>query len=98
MTSASMYEDGVFPHVRRAWRLPARAGWHQPGSLQLPPPDLGDWKLVNAKAVDPNPDGGHKYGVGDATIAKIGGTLLHLLRPGIKGQPLQGRGLAIQRH
>ena len=32
---------------------------------------LGDWKLVNAKAVDPNPDGGHKYGVGDATIEKI---------------------------
>lgn len=34
---------------------------------------LGDWRLVNTKAVDPNPDGGNKYGVGDPTIAKIGG-------------------------
>jgi len=35
---------------------------------------LGDWELVNSKAVDPNPDGGHTYGVGDATLAKIDGT------------------------
>ena len=34
---------------------------------------LGDWELQNEKAVDPNPDGGNKYGVGDATIAKIEG-------------------------
>ncbi len=34
---------------------------------------LGDWKLVSTKAVDPNPKGGHQYGVGDATIAKIEG-------------------------
>ena len=34
---------------------------------------LGDWKLVNKKAVDPNPEGGNEYGVGDATIAKIDG-------------------------
>ena len=27
--------------------------------------------MVNPKAVDPNPKGGHKYGVGDATIAKF---------------------------
>ena len=36
------------------------------------PTGLGEWTLVDAKAVDPNPDGGHLYGVGDATIAKIG--------------------------
>ncbi len=34
---------------------------------------LGDWKLIDTKAVDPNPDGGNTYGVGDATIAKIDG-------------------------
>jgi beta-xylosidase len=34
---------------------------------------LGEWEMVNPKAVDPNPKGGHKYGVGDATIAKIQG-------------------------
>lgn len=37
------------------------------------PTGLGDWTLVNAKAVDPNPDGGDTHGVGDATLAKIGG-------------------------
>ena len=30
--------------------------------------------MVHPKAVDPNPKGGHKYGVGDATIAKIQGS------------------------
>lgn len=34
---------------------------------------LGDWKLVNAKAVDANPDGGERFGVGDATIIKVDG-------------------------
>ena len=34
----------------------------------------GDWTLVNNRAVNPNPHGGDKYGVGDATIAKIEGT------------------------
>ena len=34
---------------------------------------LGDWKLVNAKAVDPNPDGGNRFGVGDTTIIKVDG-------------------------
>ena len=32
--------------------------------------------MVNPKAVDPNPKGGHKYGVGDATIAKIQETII----------------------
>ncbi len=34
---------------------------------------LGDWELVDTKAVDPNPDGGNTFGVGDPTIAKIDG-------------------------
>ena len=35
---------------------------------------MGDWKIIDTKAVDPNPDGESKYGVGDATIEKINGT------------------------
>ncbi|MCH7225126.1 hypothetical protein [Haloferula sp. A504] len=34
---------------------------------------LGNWTLVDAKAVDPNPDGGNANGVGDATIIKVDG-------------------------
>jgi hypothetical protein len=30
--------------------------------------------MENPKAADANPDGGHRYGVGDPTIAKIEGT------------------------
>jgi hypothetical protein len=51
------------------------------------PTGLGDWKLVNAKAVDPNPDGGHKYGVGDATIEKIHGTYYIFCDRESKGSP-----------
>lgn len=36
------------------------------------PTGLGNWTLVNTRAVDPNPDGGAQYGIGDPTIAKIG--------------------------
>ncbi len=35
---------------------------------------LGDWTLVDKKAVDANPNGGNEFGIGDATIAKIEGT------------------------
>jgi hypothetical protein len=35
---------------------------------------LGDWTLVDDDAVEPNPDGSGRYGVGDATIEKIDGT------------------------
>lgn len=34
---------------------------------------LGNWELVDTKSVDPNPDGSARFGVGDATIAKIEG-------------------------
>ncbi|BCX49057.1 hypothetical protein HAHE_29650 [Haloferula helveola] len=34
---------------------------------------LGGWTLVDTHAVDPNPDGGTTYGVGDATIVKVDG-------------------------
>ena len=43
--------------------------------------------MVNAKAVDPNPDGGHKYGVGDATIEKIHGTYYIFCDRESKGSP-----------
>ena len=34
---------------------------------------IGNWTLVDNYAVDPNPDGGTTYGVGDATIIKVDG-------------------------
>tara|TARA_E500000178_G_scaffold190000_1_gene188072 strand:- start:30 stop:536 length:507 start_codon:yes stop_codon:yes gene_type:complete len=48
---------------------------------------LGDWEMVNPKAVDPNPDGGNKYGVGDATIAKIQGSYYLFCDRESKGSP-----------
>ena len=51
------------------------------------PTGLGEWTLVNPKAVDPNPDGGHKYGVGDATIAKIEGAYYIFCDRESKGSP-----------
>jgi arylsulfatase A-like enzyme len=66
------YEDGMFHMFGEHGDFP-----HGPDGTSLAhftsTTGLGDWKLVNAKAVDPNPDGGHKYGVGDATIEKIEG-------------------------
>lgn len=66
------HEDGLFYMFGEHGNFP-----HGPDGTSLAcftsPTGLGDWKLVNAKAVDPNPDGGAKYGVGDATIAKIEG-------------------------
>jgi hypothetical protein len=64
------YEDGMFHLFGEHGHFP-----HGPDGTSLAhftsTTGLGDWKLVNAKAVDPNPDGGHKYGVGDPTIEKI---------------------------
>lgn len=66
------YEDGVFHMFGEHGDFP-----HGPDGTSLAhftsKTGLGDWELVNAKAVDPNPDGGNTYGVGDATIAKIEG-------------------------
>jgi arylsulfatase A-like enzyme len=66
------YEDGVFHMFGEHGHFP-----HGPDGTSLAhftsTTGLGDWKLVNAKAVDPNPEGGHTYGVGDATIARIEG-------------------------
>ena len=65
------YEDGVFHIFGEHGNFP-----HGPDGTSLAhftsPTGLGEWTLVDAKAVDPNPNGGHRYGVGDATIAKIG--------------------------
>ena len=65
------YEDGTFHIFGEHGNFP-----HGPDGTSLAhftsKTGIGDWTLVNAKAVDPNPEGGHKYGVGDATIEKIG--------------------------
>lgn len=67
------YEDGVFHLFGEYGEFP-----HGPDGSSLShftsSTGIGDWTLVNTKAVDPNPDGGHTYGVGDPTIAKIEGT------------------------
>ena len=66
------YEDGIFHMFGEHGNFP-----HGPDGTSLAhftsKTGLGEWEMVNPKAVDPNPKGGHKYGVGDATIAKIQG-------------------------
>lgn len=65
------HEDGVFHIFGEHGRFP-----HGPDGTSLShftsETGLGEWELQDTKAVDPNPEGGHKYGVGDPTIAKIG--------------------------
>ena len=79
-------EDGVFHMFGEHGHFP-----HGPDGTSLAhftsATGLGDWKLVNAKAVDPNPDGGYTYGVGDATIAKINGTYYIFCDQESKGSP-----------
>lgn len=48
---------------------------------------FGNWELVDKKAVDPNPDGGRKYGTGDPTIAKIEGSYYIYCDLEMKGTP-----------
>jgi hypothetical protein len=64
------YENGLFHLFGEYGNFP-----HGPDGTSLAhfvsKTGLGDWELVNAKAVDANPEGGHKYGVGDATIIKV---------------------------
>lgn len=48
---------------------------------------LGDWTLINTKAVDANPEGGNRYGVGDATIVKIDKTYFLFCDRESKGSP-----------
>jgi arylsulfatase A-like enzyme len=80
------YEDGMFHMFGEHGDFP-----HGPDGTSLAhftsTTGLGDWKLVNAKAVDPNPDGGHKYGVGDATIEKIEGEYYIFCDRESKGSP-----------
>ena len=80
------YEDGVFHMFGEHGNFP-----HGPDGTSLAhftsPTGLGDWTLVNAKAVDPNPDGGHTYGVGDATIAKVEGDYYIFCDLESKGSP-----------
>ncbi len=56
-------ENGVYPDGFDGLRL----------SHYTSTTGIGNWTLVNTHAVDPNPDGGTTYGMGDATIAKVGG-------------------------
>lgn len=80
------YEDGIFHIFGEHGHFP-----HGPDGTSLAhftsKTGLGDWELVNPKAVDPNPEGGHKYGVGDATIAKIGGEYYIFCDRESKGSP-----------
>ena len=80
------YEDGVFHMFGEHGNFP-----HGPDGTSLAhfssTTGLGDWTLVNAKAVDPNPNGGHTYGVGDATIAKIDGQYYIFCDRESKGSP-----------
>jgi len=48
---------------------------------------LGDWRMHNPKAVDANPDGGHTYGVGDATITQVDGAYYLFCDRESKGVP-----------
>lgn len=80
------YEDGIFHIFGEHGYFP-----HGPDGTSLAHltsrTGLGDWKMINPKAVDPNPDGGHKYGVGDATIAKINGEYFLYCDRESKGSP-----------
>lgn len=67
------YEDGVFHIFGEFGYFP-----HGPDGSSLShfqsTTGLGDWKLVDSLAVNPNPDGGQEIGVGDATIVKVDST------------------------
>ncbi len=80
------YEDGVFHMFGEHGNFP-----HGPDGTSLAhftsKTGLGDWKMVNPKAVDANPDGGHEFGVGDATIEKIGDTYYLFCDRESKGNP-----------
>lgn len=80
------YEDGVFHLFGEHGHFP-----HGPDGTSLAhftsKTGLGDWTLVNPKAVDPNPDGGHKFGVGDPTIEKIEGQYYIFCDRESKGSP-----------
>ncbi|TWT36012.1 hypothetical protein KOR34_09090 [Posidoniimonas corsicana] len=79
-------EDGVFHMFGEHGDFP-----HGPDGTSLAhftsETGLGEWRLVNSRAVDPNPEEGHKYGVGDATIAKIGEDYYILCDRESKGSP-----------
>lgn len=66
------YEDGVFHLFGEYGDFP-----YGPDGTSLAhfisESGLGDWRLVDRKAVNANPGGGNQYGVGDPTIAKIDG-------------------------
>lgn len=66
------HEDGVFHVFGEYGNFP-----HGPDGTSLAhyrsETGLGDWELVDKKAVNPNPGGGNDYGTGDPTIEKIEG-------------------------
>ena len=80
------YEDGVFHIFGEEGDFP-----HGYDGTQLSHytsgTGLDDWTLVNNKAVDPNPDGGATYGVGDPTLIKANGTYYLFCDIESKGKP-----------
>lgn len=80
------FEDGVFHLFGEYGNYP-----HGPDGTSLSHyishTGLGDWTLIETKAVDPNPDGGDEYGVGDPTIAKIEGSYYIFSDLESKGSP-----------
>lgn len=66
------YEDGIFHIFGEYGDFP-----HGPDGSSLShfrsSTGVGDWEIVDTRAVDPNPDGGAEFGVGDATITKVNG-------------------------
>lgn len=64
------YEDGVFHIFGEYGDFPAGPDGTSLSHFKSST-GTGEWELVDYKAVDPNPDGGDKYGVGDATVVKI---------------------------
>lgn len=67
------YENGVFHMFGEFGKFPHGADGTSL-SHYTSTTGLGNWLLVDNRAVDANPEGGNTYGVGDATLAKIDGT------------------------
>ncbi len=67
------YEEGTFHIFGEHGNFPGRPDGSELSHFASKT-GLGDWELINPKAVDPNPGEETKYGVGDPTIEKIEGT------------------------
>lgn len=66
------YEDGQFHLFGEHGNVPFSPNDGRSLSHYTSPSGLGNWTQVDTTAVNPNEEGGRTYGVGDATIVKIG--------------------------